>query len=88
MSLGRQGDQGQGFYQLAVAARLRGDLQQAYSLFDRARPLLAEGSPQREEVDSALEELGPLVREIERERSQRRRGIAAGPAAAARAPGP
>jgi len=88
MSLGRQGDQGQGFYQLAVAAKLRGDIPQAYSLFDRARPLLAEGSPQREEVDSALEELGPLVREIERERSQRRRGMAAGPAAAARAPGP
>ena len=88
MSLGRQGDQGQGFYQLAVAARLRGDLQQAYSLFDRARPLLAEGSPQREEVDSALEELGPLVREIERERSQRRRGMAAGPSGAPRAPAP
>jgi len=88
MALGRQGDQGQGFYQLAVAAKLRGDLQQAYSLFDRARPLLAEGSPQREEVDSMLEELGPIVREIERERSQRRRGMAAGPAAAARAPSP
>ena len=88
MSLGRQGDQGQGFYQLAVAAKLRGDLSQAYTLYDRARPLLAEGSPQREEVDAALEELAPVVRELERERSQRRRGMAAGPAGAARVPGP
>ncbi len=80
MALGRQGDQGQGFYQLAVAARLRGDLEQAYSLFDRAKPLLAEGSPQREEVDAALEELQPLVRARERERAQpRRRGLAPGP---------
>jgi len=80
MSLGRQGDQGQGFYQLAVAAKLRGDLEQAYSLFDRAKPLLAEGSPQRAEVDAALEELQPLVRERERERAQpRRRGLAPGP---------
>ena len=63
MSLGRKGDQAQGFYQLGTAALLRGELEQAYSLYDRARPLLAEGTPQRTEVDATLDELEPLVRE-------------------------
>ena len=44
MALGRSGDQAQGFYQLGTAALLRGELEQAYSLYDRARPLLAEGT--------------------------------------------
>jgi len=81
MSLGRQGDQAQGFYQLGTAALLRGDLEQAYSLYDRARPLLAEGTLQRAQVDTTLEELEPLVRDRAREReaSSRRRGIAPGP---------
>jgi predicted Zn-dependent protease len=81
MALGRTGDQVQGFYQLGTAALLRGDLEQAYSLYDRARPLLAEGTAQRAEVDRTLEELEPLVRDRARERaaSSRRRGASAGP---------
>lgn len=81
MSLGRKGDQVQGFYQLATAAVLRGELEQAYSLYDRARPLLAEGTAQRAEVDAMLDELEPLVRDRARERaaSSRRRGAAPGP---------
>jgi len=81
MSLGRQGDQGQGFYQLGTAALLRGELEQAYSLYDRARPLLAEGTQQRAEVDATLDELEPLVRDRARERaaqSRRPRGAAPG----------
>jgi beta-barrel assembly-enhancing protease len=80
LSLGRQGDQGQGFYQLGTAALLRGDIEQAYSLYDRARPLLAEGTLQRAQVDSTLDELEPIVRDRARERTeqQRRRGFAPG----------
>jgi predicted Zn-dependent protease len=80
LSLGRQGDQGQGFFQLGTAALLRGNIEQAYSLYDRARPLLAEGTLQRAQVDSTLDELEPLVRDRARERaeSNRRRGIAPG----------
>jgi predicted Zn-dependent protease len=78
MSLGRKGDQAQGFYQLGTAALLRGELEQAYSLYDRARPLLAEGTAQRAEVDATLDELEPLVRDRARERAaqNRRRGAA------------
>jgi predicted Zn-dependent protease len=81
MALGRKGDQAQGFYQLGTAALLRGELEQAYSLYDRARPLLAEGTAERTEVDATLEELEPLVRDRARERAaqSRRRGAAPGP---------
>ena len=77
MALGRGGDQAQGFYQLGTAALLRGDLEEAYSHYDRARPLLAEGTAQRAQVDAALTELEPLVRERVRERAaeSRRRGV-------------
>jgi predicted Zn-dependent protease len=81
MQLGRQGDQAQGFFQLGTAALLRGDLEQAYTLYDRARPLLAEGTAQRAQVDATLTELEPLVRERARERaaeSRRPRGVAPG----------
>ena len=78
LSLGRQGDQGQGFFQLGTAALLRGNIEQAYSLYDRARPLLAEGTLQRAQVDATLDELEPIVRDRVRERteSNRRRGMA------------
>ena len=78
LSLGRQGDQGQGFFQLGTAALLRGNIEQAYSLYDRARPLLAEGTLQRAQVDATLDELEPIVRDRVRERteSNRRRGLA------------
>src|SRR5262249_46737016 len=73
LSLGRKGDQGEGFYQLATAARLRGELEQALSQFQKSKDLLPAGSPQHEEVEKAIEELRPLVRERERERMERQR---------------
>ncbi len=76
LALGRKGEEGQGFYHLALAARQRGDLEQAYSHFERAEPLLEKGSRQQAEVQSAMDELEPLVRERSRLRSDRRRGIA------------
>jgi predicted Zn-dependent protease len=78
MALGRRGDQAQGFYQLGTAALLRGELEQAFSHYERARPLLAEGTPQRSEVDAVMTEIEPLLRERARERAaqNRRRGAA------------
>ena len=75
---GGRATRGEGFFQLGTAALLRGDLEQAYSLYDRARPLLAEGTLQRAQVDSTLDELEPLVRDRARERaeSNKRRGMA------------
>src|SRR5262249_45731016 len=78
LSLGRQGDQGQGYFQLGTAALLRGTSVQAASRSDRARPLGAEGTLQRAEVAATLEELEPRGRARARERaeSNRRRGMA------------
>jgi predicted Zn-dependent protease len=78
MALGRRGDQAQGFYQLGTAALLRGELEQAFSHYERARPILAEGTPQRSEVDAVMTEIEPLLRERARERAaqNRRRGAA------------
>jgi predicted Zn-dependent protease len=73
MALGRQGDQVEGFYHLAQAALLRGELEQALSHFRRTDELLPKGSPREIEVAKTIEELEPLVRERERERMERRR---------------
>jgi predicted Zn-dependent protease len=74
IALGRKGDEAEGFYHLALASRLRGELEQALSHFQRTDDLLpAGGSPRRTEVEQAIEELRPLVRERERERMERRR---------------
>ena len=81
ISLGQRGDQGEGFYHLAVASQLRGELEQALSQFERSDELLAETSPRKPEVEQAIEELKPLVRDRrrERERSGRRpRGFGPG----------
>jgi len=59
---------------LAVASRLRGELEQSLSHFQRTKPLLDPSSARRQEVDQAIAELVPLVRERERERMERRRG--------------
>jgi predicted Zn-dependent protease len=73
IALGRKGDQAEGFYHLAVASRLRGELEQALSHFERTDRLLTPGSARQVEVEQAIEELQPLVRERERERMERRR---------------
>jgi predicted Zn-dependent protease len=73
LALGRRGDQAEGFYRLAVASRLRGELEQSLSHFQRTEQLLPPDSPRRQEVADAIEELRPIVRERERERMERRR---------------
>jgi len=73
VALGRKGEEGEGFYHLGMASQLRGDLEQALSHFEHAETLLPEGSAHHAEVELALEELRPLVRERARERLERRR---------------
>jgi predicted Zn-dependent protease len=73
IALGRKGDEADGFYHLAIASRLRGELEQALSHFERTDRLLARGSARQVEVEQAIEELQPLVRERERARLERRR---------------
>jgi predicted Zn-dependent protease len=75
MTLGRRGDQSDGFYHLAVAARLRGDLEQALSHFEKCDELEPEGTPRKRELAEAIDELEPLVRERAIERRERRRGL-------------
>ena len=78
VALGRQGEEAEGFYHLAMASRLRGELEQALSHFERTDRLLRPGSARETEVREAIDELRPLVRERERERleQRRRRGVA------------
>jgi predicted Zn-dependent protease len=73
LALGQKGEEAEGFYHLAVASRLRGELEQALSHFERTEGLLPKGTPRQAEVEQAIEELQPLVRERERERLERRR---------------
>jgi predicted Zn-dependent protease len=63
LALGRQGKEGDGFYHLALAARERGDLQQSFGYFQRAAAALPKADPRQKEVEDALEELKPLVRD-------------------------
>ncbi|HLY38321.1 MAG TPA: hypothetical protein VKU61_09815, partial [Candidatus Binatia bacterium] len=74
LALGRKGEEAEGFYHLALASRLRGELEQSLSHFQRTEKLLKPGSAREDEVRQAIEELQPLVRDREREREQRRRG--------------
>ena len=79
LALGRKGEQSDGFYHLALAARLRGDLSQALSHFRKTDELLSDDSPRRPEVEAAIEELRPLVREREQEELERERQRRRGP---------
>ena len=56
-----------------MAAQLRGELEQALSQFEHAETLLPEGSVHHAEVEQAIDELRPLVRERARERLEHRR---------------
>jgi predicted Zn-dependent protease len=73
IALGRKGDEAAGFYHLALASRLRGELEQALSHFERSDALLPPGSQRHQEVAEAIEELRPIVRERVRERLERQR---------------
>jgi Flp pilus assembly protein TadD len=77
LSLGRKGEQADGFYHLAIAARESGDLEQALSHFQKVDELEPGGTPRKKEVAAAIDELLPLVRDREMERRERarRRGI-------------
>ncbi|HXJ36334.1 MAG TPA: M48 family metalloprotease [Candidatus Eisenbacteria bacterium] len=77
LSLGRKGEQADGFYHLAIAARESGDLEQALSHFQKVDELEPAGTPRKKEVAAAIDELLPLVRDREMERRERarRRGI-------------
>ena len=63
VTLGRSGDEVEGLYHLAMAARLRGDLVQALRHFQRVESLSREGSVRREEAEEAIEELKEVVRD-------------------------
>lgn len=73
IALGRRGDEADGFYHLAVASRLRGELEQSLSHFERTDERLPPGSARQAEVEQAIEELRPIVRDQQRERQERRR---------------
>ena len=73
LALGRQGNEADGFYHLALASRLRGDLEQSLRQFQHTRDLLPLASPRRKEVELAIAELRPIVMERERDRMERQR---------------
>jgi tetratricopeptide (TPR) repeat protein len=73
LHLGRKGDEADGFYQLALAARERGDLQQAFNFFQRAKDELPEKDPRQPEIEAALEELKPFVADSRELGGRRRR---------------
>jgi predicted Zn-dependent protease len=73
LAYGHRGNEAEGFYHLAIASRLRGELEQSLSHFKRTEPLLDPGSARQQEVQQAIAELVPIVRERERERLERRR---------------
>ena len=73
LALGRKGDEAEGFYHLALSSRLRGELEQALSQFQQTDRRVTPGSARQAEVERAIAELEPLVRERARERQERRR---------------
>jgi predicted Zn-dependent protease len=75
LTFGRRGEQARGFYHLALAARLRGDLEQALSHFEKCDELEPEGTPRKKELADAIDELEPIVRARDLERRERRRGL-------------
>jgi predicted Zn-dependent protease len=74
LALGHRGSEAEGFYHLALAARLRGDLEQALSHFEKCDDLEPEGTARKRELADAIDELEPLVRNrlIERREHERR----------------
>src|SRR5262249_54510801 len=83
LALGRKGEEAEGVYHLAVASRLRGELEQALSHFQRTEHPRRPGSGRGGGVGRATGGPQPLVREREGERQERRRtgrrGVALGP---------
>ena len=61
MLAGRGGQQGEGFYHLAMAFKLRGELDKALSQLQKAEPLLPPGSTRAQEVHSEIAELSDYL---------------------------
>jgi predicted Zn-dependent protease len=59
---GRSGNEAEGFYHLATAARLSGDYEKSLSQYARAEPLLPAGDPRGVEVRRSMEELSGFLR--------------------------
>ncbi|MBI3786351.1 MAG: M48 family metalloprotease [Deltaproteobacteria bacterium] len=62
MLAGRSGRPGEGFYHLAVASQLRGELDKALSNFEKAAPLLPAGTSRAEEVQAAIDDLSRFMK--------------------------
>jgi len=59
---GRAGREGEGFYHLGVAFKLRGEFDKAVSQFEKAEPLLPAGSPPALEAKAEAAELKEFLR--------------------------
>ena len=59
---GRAGREGEGFYHLGVAFKLRGQFDKAVSQFQKAEPLLAADSPQAHAAHADIAELQEFLR--------------------------
>ncbi len=59
---GRAGEEGDGFYHLATAARLSGDYEKALNQYARAEQLLPAGDPRAEEVRQKIEDLSDFLK--------------------------
>ena len=59
---GRDGREGDGFYHLGVAFKLRGEFDKAVSQFEKAEPLLPAGSTQAQAAHAEIAELKEFLR--------------------------
>ena len=62
MLAGRAGREGEGFYHLGVAFKLRGEFDKALSQFEKAAPFLKAGSERAEQVHADITELSEYLR--------------------------
>ena len=60
---GRAGEQGDGYFHLATAARLNGDYERSLEQFERAQPLLPSGDPRRATAEREIHDLREFLKE-------------------------
>ncbi|HVM98402.1 MAG TPA: M48 family metalloprotease [Candidatus Acidoferrales bacterium] len=63
MLAGRSGHQGDGFYHLAMAAQLHGELDKALVDFRKAASLLPAGTPRAQEVEASIDDLSRFLKQ-------------------------
>lgn len=73
--VGRAGDQGEGYYEVATAARLGGDYEKAVLSYAKAADLLPAGDPRVEEARVWVEELSEFAHIRPPEGRDERRGM-------------